>query len=249
MAKTSGLGDRLLVGGFDLSGDTQAMKSVSGSQAVIDVTGIDKSAHERIGGRRDGHIEWTSHFNTSAGQAHPALSALPTSDVQVSYLRGAVLGNPAASIVAKQIGYNGTRNAAGAVTFDVSCMANGYGLEWGNQLTAGLRSDVTATSPATGFDQTLVSSSFGWQAYLHVTAITGTSATVTIQDSADNSTFAALAGGSAFTAATGATSQRIVSSSPTATVRRYVRAITTGTFTLATFAVIFVRNELIGVTF
>ena len=244
MAKTSGLGDNLYINGFDLSGDIGSLSRIGGGTAVIDVTGIDKSAMERLGGERDGAIVFTAFFNTAAGQAHQVLASLPTSDVAVQYCRGTTLGNAAACMTAKQIGYDPTRAAGGALTIAVNAQANGYGLEWGTQLTAGKRSDTTATSPATGVDLTTVSTAFGWQAYLQVFSFAGTSVTVTLQDSSDNATFGAFGGGGgAFGAATGITTQRMVSPGATDTVQRYVRAITTGTFTQATFAVVFVRNQ------
>jgi hypothetical protein len=102
-----------------------------------------------------------------------------------------------------------------------------------------LRTDTTATN-GTAFDCGAVSTLFGGQAYLQVNAFTGTSVTVKLQDSADNATFADLTG-AAFTAATARGAQRLVLN-PTATVRRYVRAVTTGTFSSAVFQVTFVRN-------
>lgn len=237
--KTSGLGDRLFVGGVDLSGDTQQLNNIHGGVAPLDVTDITQSAYHRLFGIRDGGINWTSYFDKQSGQSHLTLRALPYTDVIVSYLHGTTLGGSAASMVAKQIGYDPTRAADGSLTFAVDAMANAYGLDWGTTLTAGLRTDTTATSPATGVDGG-ASSSFGGQFYLHVMAFTGTSVTVTVQDSADNSTFAAIASPVAFTAATGATFQRIAI---TGTVRRYLRAITTGTFSNAVFAVNACRND------
>lgn len=241
MSKQTGLGDQLYVDGYNLSGDIGSLGGISsGVTGTFDVTGIDKSAHERILGLRDGGLEFSAFFNDDAGQAHPRLSALPTTDRVLTYCRSQVLGAPAAGLVAKQIDYNPTRAADGALTIAVQAEANGYGLDWGHQLTAGQRTDAAATD-GTGVDLTTVSTTFGWQAYLHVFAFTGTSVTVTLQDSADNVSFANLTGG-AFTAATGITSQRLAGS-PTATVRRYVRAITSGTFSNAVFAVAFTRNE------
>lgn len=240
MAKQSGLGDNFYVGGYDLSGDIGSLSRIGGGIATFDVTGIDKSAVERIGGLRDGEISFNSFMNDSTGQAHTRLKTLPTADVVVSYFRGTALGNQAASLVAKQINYDGTRNNDGMLTYSTQAMANAYGLEWGTQLTAGKRSDTTATSPATGVDFT-ASTSFGWQAYLQVFSFTGTSCTVTLQDSANNSAFAGFTG-SAFTAATGVTTQRLEGAAGS-TVRQYVRAITTGTFSECTFAVMFVKNE------
>ena len=240
MAKQSGLGDNLYVAGYNLSGDIGSVDTIGGGNEPLDATGIDKSAKERLGGLRDGQIEFTAYFNPATDRAHPVLSALPTTDVLVSYWRGTTAGGPVANCLAKQIDYSGTRGTDGSYTFEVSMQANGFGLDWGVGLTDGVRTDTTATSPATGVDLTTVSTAFGWQAYLHVFAFTGTSVTVTLQDSADNSSFANITGG-AFTAATGVTSQRL-EGGRTATVRRYVRAITTGTFSNAAFAVSFVRN-------
>jgi hypothetical protein len=240
MTKQSGLGDRLFVAGVDLSGDIGSIGGISGGPNPLEMTGIDKSAYERLGGVRDGSLEFTAFFNKAAGQAHPTLKALPTADVLVSYYRGAALGSPAASLVGKQINYDGSRNEDGSLTFKTQALANGFGVEWGRQLTAGKRTDGGATN-GTGVDFTTVSTAFGWQAYLHVFAFTGTSVTVTLQDSADDSSYANLAGG-AFTAATGITSERLAGAGG-ATVRRYVRAITSGTFSNAVFAVAFVRNE------
>ena len=247
MAKQNGLGDNFYVGGYNFSGDIASLERISASRAVMDVTGIDKSAMERIQGIKDGGFDFTSFFNPTAAQAFPVLSALPTTDVVCSYFRGTAIGNPASSCVAKQINYDGARTDAGEFTFKTSVEGNGYGLEWGRMMTAGPRSDTSATSPSTGLD-TLASADFGLQAYLHVFSFTGTSCTVTLQDSADNSSFAAIGSGVAFSAASAIGDERIATAN-TATIRRYVRAITTGTFSECTFAVVLVKNEIAGVLF
>jgi hypothetical protein len=146
MAKSSGLGDNFYVGGYDLSGDTASVDEIGGGPALIDVTGINKSAYERIGGVRDGRIEWTSHFNPSTGQEHTALSGLPTTDQQVMYYRGTTLGVPAAALVGKQLNYDMTRADDGKLSIKVRVDANGFGLEWGNSLTAGIRTDTAAAN-------------------------------------------------------------------------------------------------------
>jgi hypothetical protein len=235
------------VDGVDLSGDVGSLGSIHGGPAVLDVTGINQLAYNRIGGERDGGIDFAAWFNSAAGQEHPTLSTLPTTDRIVTYLHGSTLGNDGAAMVAKQVNYDMTRGTDGALSLAVSAVANGFGLEWGNQVTPGKRSDTTATSPATGFDFTTVSTSFGWQAYLHVFSFTGTSVTVTLQDSADNSAFAGFTG-SAFVAASAVGAQRIAGAAGS-TVRRYVRVITTGTFSQATFSVLLVKNQNVQVVF
>lgn len=245
MAKSSGLGANIYVGGVDLSGDVGSVNSIRGGPSPLVVTGINKSAFERIGGVRDGAIEYMAFFNDAAGQAHPTLSALPRTDQMVTYCHGTTLGNPAAACVAKQVNYDGTRGTDGSMTFTIQALSNGYGIEWCRQLTAGKRTDTSATN-GTAIDTT-ASLSFGGQAYLQVFAVTGTSVTVAIEDSADNVSFAAVAG-LAFTAATGITTQRLATSN-SATIRRYVRAVTTGTFSNAVFSLVFNKNLTAGVSF
>jgi len=241
MAKRSGLGLLFAVAGVDLSGDTGSINRLGGGPNLLDATGLDKSANERIPGLLDGALDYTTFFNPTAGQAHTTLRGLPTSDVIVTLALGSTLGDEEASIVAKQLDYAGSRAADGAFTFTVPGPANGYGLEWGNTLTAGKRTDTTATNGAS-LDNTVATTTTGWSAYLHVFAFTGTSVTVTLQDSADNAAFAGFTG-SAFIAATGITTQRI-EGAVGATVRRYVRAVTTGTFSNAVFLVGFSRHPM-----
>lgn len=250
MSKTGGLGDALYYGGYDMSGDVQSLGNVGGGPALLDFTDITQSAMARQGGIRDGRIEWTSFFNPgiAANAAHGLLSALPRGDVLVTYCRGTTLGNPAACLNGKQVNYDPTRGNDGGLTFAVSGQGNSYGLEWGKLLTAGMRTDTGATT-GTSID-TAASASFGAQAYLQVSAFTGTDFTVKIQDSADNSTFADVTS-LAFAQVTAAPNTQRIAISNTATVRRYVRAttVTTGGFTSASFAVVIVKNECAGVTF
>lgn len=248
--KSSGLGDNLYIAGFDASGDIQQLNNISGGPALLNFTGIDKSAYERQGGLRSGQIEMTTFFNHVAvtGGLHEKLSALPRTDVILAYCRGTTLGDPAASLVAKQANYDPTRGDDGMLTFGVSAQSNGFGIEWGRQLTAGVRTDTAATN-GTGIDTT-ASLSFGGQAYLQVFSFTGTDATVKIQDSADNVTFADVAGFAFMQVTAGPTSERIALSNTT-TLRRYLRAVTvtTGGVTSVSFSVNVIKNEIAGVVF
>lgn len=243
MTKTSGLGDNFYVGGYDLSGDVGSIGQLGGGVKTLQVTGIDKSAIERITSVRDGRMSWSSWFNPAASHSHPVLDALPRTDVHMAYFRGTTLGNPAAVMVAKQPNYDPTRGTDGALACAVDAVANGYGLEWGVQLTAGKRTDTAATN-GTSID-TVASASFGAQAYLQVFSFAGTDATVKIQDSADNVTFADVTG-LAFTAITAAPASERLQTGRTATIRRYVRAITTTSagFTSLVFAVVINKNAV-----
>lgn len=239
MAKQTGLGDRLFVSGFDLSGDVGQVGSISSPIGTTDVTAIDKSGIERLFTNKDGAISFQSFFNPASGQAHPALSSLPTADRIVSYFRGAAVGSPAACMVGKQINYDMTRGADGALTIDVQAQANGFGLEWGRQLTAGKITHASATA-GTAYDGG-ASSSFGFQAYLHVFSLGSGTPTIKIQSSSDNAgdAYADITGGT-FTLQT-VGSERIATAAD-ASIERYLKVVTTGTFTNLVFAVSVVRN-------
>lgn len=245
MTKQSGLGDNLYVDGYNLSGNVGSFGRIGGGNAPLDLTDITQSAYDREGGLRDGGIDWTSWFDKALLAAHPVLSVLPRTNRYVTYFRGQAIGNAAASMMSRQINYDPTRGQDGSLTFGINTVSDQYGLQWGRQLTAGVRTDTTGTNGSSVDDG--ASTAFGWQAFLHVFAFTGTSVTVKIQDSADNGSWADVTNG-AFVAATALGAQRIAVGNTT-TLRRYVRAVTTGTFTNAQFSVNLVRNEVAGQVF
>jgi hypothetical protein len=151
MSKTGGLGDNFYLGGYDLSGDIGALSKVGGGPALLEVTGIDKSGFERIGGLFSGEMDFTAWFNAAAAQVHAALSPLPTTDVDAMYCRGTALGSPAAFSRFKQVNYDMTRAQGGALSEAVQALSNAYPLFWGVLLTAGKRTD-TAAGNGTGVD-------------------------------------------------------------------------------------------------
>ena len=122
MAKQSGLGDRLFVSGYDLSGDSNDVQ-VSCSNATLDVTGLPSSAVERTGAIRDSTITWKSWWNPTG--AHTVLSALPTSNILATYCRSAILGAPAFSHQAIQTSYDPKRGNDGALAMDVESVGEG----------------------------------------------------------------------------------------------------------------------------
>lgn len=248
MAKSSGLGDNFAIDQYDLGGDVSQINSITCPMSTQEVPGIKVFAQERIGLLHDGGMQFTSYFNpgntAGAEGAHVALSGLPRTDRQVSWFHGSAIGGIAASLTSKQINYDGNREQGGAFTFACQAQGNAWGLDFGQMLTAFRRVDTTATNGSSlDYGAAAASVSFGWVAYLHVFGFTGTSVTIALADSANNSAFTALTGG-AFTSVTGRTKQRLASSSPTATVRRYVRVETSGTFSNVDFAVNFVRRPV-----
>lgn len=243
MSKRSGLGQFLLVNGYDLSGDVGTVNNVHGGPAALEVTGIDKAAFERIGGVLDGGLDYVAFLNKGAGRAHPVLKALPTTDVHVLYGTASTLGLPAAGCIGKQPAYDPTRSQDGMISFAVPHVSNGYGLEWCDLLTAGLRTDTAATNGATVDGGAATTT--GWAAYLQVTAFSGTDVTVKLQDSANDSTWADVTGGG-FTAITAGPGYQRIAGAAGATLRRYVRAVTTTSagVTSVTFAVAVTRHPV-----
>ena len=181
-----------------------------------------------------GDPSWTW---TLQGTEHDFLSTLPRTDTIACYFRGTTLLNPTASLFGRQLDYDPTRDATGNLTMAVEAQSDGYGLEWGVQLTAGLRTDITGTSGAY-VDDNGGSSSFGAQAYLQIIEFSGTSVDVVIEDSAaSGSGYASLID---FGSQTGIGAWR---GAVTGAVDRYLKVVTSGTFDYVTFAVAWTRNQ------
>jgi hypothetical protein len=160
--------------------------------------------------------------------------------VLVVYQRGTTVGNPVACLVAKQVNYDPSRGGDGSLTFAVQTLANLYGLEW-CELLLSKATHASATN-GTSIDYGAVETLFGATVYVVVVSVATGSMTPEIQDSANNSTFAAITGMTLAANAAGDSGyQRVTATSPTQSIRRYVRIASTGTFTNAIWAAAFVR--------
>lgn len=246
MTKQGGLGDRFYIDEFNMSGDVGSLSNVGGGPNLSVVTAIDKSAIERLGLARDGRMSFSTWFNptTTAGAegSHAILKGRPTADRIVTYGIGATIGNPAASIVSKQINYDGTRGNDGSYSHAVDLQANKYGLEWGYQATAGPQSETTAGNNAS-IDGG-AGTAFGASVYVHLISFTGTDIYIGWNHSTDNAVgdpFATLDSGSLEAGFVAVGKQRLTTSTITTTIKRYTKMYFTGTFSQATFVVNFVR--------
>jgi len=244
MTKISGLGENFYIGGYNVSGDVGSVTRCACPMTPLDVTAINKSAFERIGGQRDGALDFETWFNDAASQEHAALKGLPTTDRIVTWTMSTSIGSIATSMIAKQLNYDMTREQNGSLHFGVSTQANGYAMEWGSLLTAGVRTDTGATN-GSALDGA-AGTNFGLQAYLHVFSFTGTDATIKIQESSDNGAdaYADVTGGG-FTQVTAAPYSQRIATATNLAVERYLRVatVTTGGFTSMGFAVMVVRNS------
>jgi hypothetical protein len=246
--KSSGLGAALWVAGYDVGASTNSLSRIGGGNAPIDMTDITQSAMSREGGQRDGGMDIVSYWNPDAGGSHAVYSPLPTADAIATYAAYTpAIGTPSASCIGKQLNYDGARGQDGSFLLNVTVSANGYGLQWGFLATAGMRSDVAATAAAavTALDQGSASpGAFGLVMFVHLKTFVGTSVTIKLQESSDN-------GADAYTDVVGATTAALTSA-PTAVriatgsiaVERYLKVVTTGTFSSAIFAVQVYRHRI-----
>jgi hypothetical protein len=255
VGKETGLGDNFYLDGYDLSGDVGAISNARGGNSPLDMTGINKSAHERQGGQLSGEIEWSSFFNPAAAAAHPVLSALPTTNRIASYFHAPAIGQIAASIQCKQLNYDPSRSDKGELTIKVHGESDSFPLEWGEQLTAG-NINITAAGAQASLDYgsnantPAGSTPYGLQAYLQAFSVTGTSATVAIQHSNDNGSTDPWANitGAVFSAVAAAPQSQRIATAGNATIKRWLRVNVTGTFSSFNFAVMVARN-IVAVAF
>lgn len=153
---------------------------------------------------------------------------------------GATLGDPARLVSAIETTYAESSPVGGAVAIKGSFAADGK-VGYGNVLCP--LGVVTGTTNG-GDQDDLASTSTGWTAHLHVTAVSSGTWTVKIQDAATTD-WADITPAITFTATAAATSQRLVSATTTATVRRHVRYVATvagGSTPTITMFVGFARN-------
>ena len=244
MTIQSGVGARFLVDEYNLSGGVGSLQRLYMEVGQFVTTTVQDGGMRRTPTTRHGAIDFQAFFDDAAGGTHPVLSTVPTADRIVSYLHRATRGAPAWAEVAKQTSYVPGLGPNGELKIDVATVANGYGLELGHTLTAGVENS-TGTESLAGVDdtETAASTSFGLQAFLHVTAFTGTSVDIVIQDSDDDAAtdpYVDLTGGS-FTTVSAVGSERI-QTGRAQTVKRWLRVDLSGTYSDLDFTVVVIRN-------
>lgn len=181
------------------------------------------------------------------GLYDPAVLTLPTliasltpGVLTVCPAGGAAIGDRARLLSAADTAYSESSPVGGVVAVAGSFLATGV-VGLGDVLHP-LGVDTNTTTGASKNDTAATAT--GWTAHLHVTAVSSGTWTVKIQDSADNSAWADVTGAS-FTAATGATSQRLSAATAATALRQYVRYVATvagGSTPTITFLLAYSRN-------
>lgn len=231
MAKQSGLGDNLIIDGFNVSGDVGSIDTIEGARAVQELTGLDKYAKERGLLVSDSKMEFTAYFNPPG--SHQQFSALPQGDRLATYCRGTGLGFPAVTLTAKQTDYQGTRGDDGSLTFKVPLVgADGEPMTWGEQLTDG---QETFTAGASTGSKDLGAVGTNVALIVHVMEFTGTDITITFEESSDDGA------GDAWSPISGATATLTDNGAVkflAPLTEQFIRATISGTFTTADLMIV-----------
>lgn len=246
--KRSGLGAQLWVGGYDVGASTNSLSRIAGGNTPIPMTDITQDAMAREGGQRTGGFDVVSYWNPDAGGSHDAYSPLPIADALATYVAYApAIGTWCANVVGKQLNYDGNRAQDGSFLLNTTVESNGYGVQWARLATAGLRTDASATAAAAVSPLDLGSASpgaYGLVMWTHLISLGSGSVTIKLQSSSDNS-------GDAYADVTGATTGALSSArqglriaTGAIAIERYLKIVTTGTFTDAVFGVSVYRHRI-----
>ena len=135
MAKQTGLGDYVAVddssgSARDISGDVGDY-GINIAQELVETTGLDKSARERITGMSDGDVTLNGYFNAASNKSHDVFktrTGTRTFDLRVG---GNSSSNPKLAMEMQVANYSLTRDNAGALTWTVTLnLADGTVPAW-----------------------------------------------------------------------------------------------------------------------
>jgi hypothetical protein len=135
MAKQTGLGDYLAIddsGGTarDISNDIGDY-GVNIPQELVETTGLDKSARERITGMSDGDVTINGFFNAASNKSHDVFktrTGTRTFDLRIG---GNSSSNPKLAMETVVSGYSITRGSDGALTWSATLsLADGTVPAW-----------------------------------------------------------------------------------------------------------------------
>jgi hypothetical protein len=236
MAFVHGKDCDVLVDEFDLTGYLN-QANITTNMQTVDVTPFGADDHQYLAGLEGGTISLGGMFDATATVGSDAVldAALDSSNhmVTIGFPGVDTVGNNCALANSRQVEYQVRAPVNDAVRITANIQADGA-IRVGGVLLHDLSAETGAVDETSVDNGALTS--YGAVANLHVTAFTGTDATVTITDSTDDNTFAELI---PFTQVTGVGAEH---ATVTGTVNRYVRVELTGTFDTITFAVSFARN-------
>jgi hypothetical protein len=238
MAKSDPLAQEFYLHGYDIGGDIGAIEKLATRRVNREAPDITLSAMARLQGLGDGEMAFSGYFDDAAEKGLVALKGAPTTDVIAMWLKGGTIGDTGATLVAKQVSLDWTRNQDRSLGFTAQCIgAAGVVLEFMEALTPGLTTHGSAGSVASKDDA--ASSASGAAAVVEIVDIDSGTPTIIIEDSPNDSSWSTLISFSAVAAGNEPTAERKTVSG---TVNRYLRITTTGTFSNADFAIAYRRG-------
>lgn len=238
MAVRTGIGWKLYIQGYDISGDVGALDTIAMTVNTQDITSLNDGSMARLALLKDAQISFTVFFNDATGAQFDALSTLPTTDVLVLLCAGTTRGDPVFAMTAKQTNYDWRRSADGSLVGTVNLIgAAAFPLEVGKLLTSGGQITHASASDETGIDHGAQTTSGAVGFLQHFAADSGT-VEYDIEDSSDSTngvdgTWANLLAFTDVGTPYSPTAERVAVNG---TVERWTRASTNGTFTNADFA-------------
>ena len=126
MAKTSGITTAVTVGGQVISNDVRSI-TIDTPYGEQEITGLDKSAVERLLLRADVQGSMTGVFNTAASMSHAQLKTPGSKTFVVAFAAAAAT----ATFTANTTNYNVTMAEDGSLTWSVNFnLNNGTALAW-----------------------------------------------------------------------------------------------------------------------
>ena len=122
MAKQTGLGDYVAVddssgSARDISNDVSGGYGVNISQELLDTTGLDKSARERLTGMSDADVTLTGTFNSASNKSHDVFKTRTTARTVDIRIGGNSSSNPKLAMEMMVASYNISRDTAGTLTW------------------------------------------------------------------------------------------------------------------------------------
>ena len=136
MAKQTGLGDYLAVddsGGTarDISNDLSGGYGINIAQELLETTGLDKSARERLTGMSDGDVTLTGTFNPASNKSHDVFKTRTTARTVDIRIGGNTSTNPKLAMEMMIASYNLSRDSSGAMTWTATLnLSNGTVPAW-----------------------------------------------------------------------------------------------------------------------
>lgn len=241
MAKKSGLGNRLYIGGYDISGDVGAVSNISTPRGVQETTGINKSAVERLLLKADASLTFDTWFNDATDEIHAALKGLSTADRLALFAMGTTRGDVGFGMTGKQVNYDWARSDDGGLSGSTNVeQSGGERAVWGEMLA--VKETIASAGSLTGIiDASGSSTASGVVCHLHIFTKASGTPTVHLQDSSNttNGVDGAWSTIGTFTNQTARTAERI---SVAGTVEKGLRIEASGTFSNLVVAAVIRRG-------